>query len=91
MLCEFYFNKREGKKIERKRGTAGAREASGKAGQVSQMTLGPVDLKGSTESDVKVKTKRLLSLFSYCQQYLLTPLFSILYFLHSYYSIIYGL
>lgn len=58
MLCELYFNKREGKKIERKRGTAGATEASGKAGQVSQMTLGPVDLKGSTESDVKVKNKK---------------------------------
>lgn len=47
MLYEFYFKEKE-------RGTVGAGEASGKAGKVSQMTTGPTDLQGSTESDAGV-------------------------------------
>lgn len=47
MLCEFHFKDKE-------RGTAGVGEASGKAEQVSQMTMGPADLQGTTRSDAKV-------------------------------------
>ena len=50
MLHELHFNERE---RERKK-YSWSWEYSGKARQVSQMTLGPADLKGSTGSDIKV-------------------------------------
>lgn len=77
----FQFNKREKKEEV----TAGAGQASGKARQISQTTLGPANLR---ESDVEVNKQEKVSesVFLF-QQRLLTPLFSILYFLHSYYSL----